>query len=175
MRRLEKLVEDLLDVSKISGGKMAYNLSVFSMNDLIVDAVGSVQQITSSHELIVQRNDQAMFNGDHYRIEQVVINFLTNAIKYSPQGKKVIINSQVADGNIVVSVQDFGIGIAKEHQQKLFERFYRVDNTAMKYDGLGLGLYVASEILQRHNGKFWIESEQDKGSTFFFSLPLQES
>jgi PAS domain S-box-containing protein len=175
MRRLEKLVEDLLDVSKISGGKMAYNLSVFSMNDLIVDAVGSVQQITSSHELIVERNEQAMFNGDHYRIEQVVINFLTNAIKYSPQGKKVIINSQVAEGNIVVSVQDFGIGIAKEHQQKLFERFYRVDNTAMKYDGLGLGLYVASEILQRHNGKFWIESEQDKGSTFFFSLPLQEN
>lgn len=99
-------------------------------------------------------------------------NFLSNAVKYSPDADKIIVNSAAEDNHILVSVQDFGIGIAKENLLNLFDRYYRVDNTAMRFEGLGLGLFISSEILKRHKGSFWIESEMGKGSTFFFRLPL---
>ena len=117
---------------------------------------------------------EVTFSGDHFRLEQVMQNFLSNAIKYSPAGKRVIVNSTIELGNIIVSVQDFGIGIAAENLDRLFDRYYRVDNSAMRFEGLGLGLFISSEILKRHEGSFWIESELNKGSTFFFRLPLSE-
>ena len=83
-----------------------------------------------------------------------------------------MINSYIEENSIVVSVRDFGIGIAPENLDKLFDRYYRVDNTAMRFEGLGLGLFISSEILKRHRGSFWIESELGKGSTFYFRLPL---
>jgi hypothetical protein len=97
---------------------------------------------------------------------------LVNAIKYSPQAGEVIVNSYTEAGHLVVTVRDFGIGIAPEDIDKLFDRYYRVDNTAMRFDGLGLGLFISSEILKQHQGTFWIESEPGKGSLFCFSLPL---
>ncbi|MCR8561511.1 PAS domain-containing protein [Mucilaginibacter sp. BJC16-A38] len=172
LKRLEKLIADLLDVSKISAGKMTYNMDLLNMNELIGEVVQNVQLANTSHRLIVEGNPTVMLHGDHYRLEQVLTNFLTNAVKYSPDADEVIIRSEVQDDSIVVSVQDFGIGIERDNLGKLFERFYRVDNTAMKYEGLGLGLYVSAEILARHNGTFWIKSEFGKGSTFYFKLPL---
>jgi anti-sigma regulatory factor (Ser/Thr protein kinase) len=105
----------------------------------------------------------------------VMNNFLTNAVKYSPDGGRILINSMVQDNGVVVSVEDFGIGIDEEHLDKLFDRYYRVDNTAMRFEGLGLGLFISSEILKRHRGTFWIESRQGQGTTFFFRLPLQNN
>ncbi len=99
-------------------------------------------------------------------------NLLTNAIKYSPGATKLIVSREVQQGNLIVSVQDFGIGIAPENLNNLFERYYRADNTAMRFQGLGLGLFISSEIIKRHNGSFWIESEMGKGSTFYFLLPV---
>lgn len=172
LKRLEKLIADLLDVSKISAGKMTYNWSHFNMAELITEVVQSVQLSNNSHTLKIESNPPAQFEGDRYRLEQVLINFLNNAIKYSPNANQVVLNSVVESDHLIVSVQDFGIGIEKENLDRLFERFYRVDNTAMKYDGLGLGLYVAAEILTRHHGNFWIESEPGNGSIFYFRLPL---
>ena len=106
-------------------------------------------------------------------IEQVISNFLSNAIKYSNKGSRITIKSERTGGNIQVSVTDEGIGIKPKDQEKLFQRFYRVENKRMKnISGFGIGLYLASEIIQRHKGKVWVESEEDEGSTFYFSLPL---
>lgn len=172
LSRLEKLVADLLDVSKIQAGKMIYNIETFAFDRLLMETVGSLQLTTSRHQILIERCDQVEFNGDKLRIEQVLNNFLSNAIKYSPDSNKITILSEVRHGNIIVSVQDFGIGIDDNHLEGIFDRFYRVDNTAIRYQGLGLGLFISSEIIKRHGGSFWIESEPGVGSVFYFLLPL---
>lgn len=171
--RLEKLIGDLLDVSKINAGKLNYTLSPFSFSKMLQDSIESVQHMSSSHEIILEQATDVLYTGDQFRLEQVMNNILTNAVKYSPDGKRVVVNSRIEQGNIVVSVQDFGIGIAKKDLDRLFDRYYRVDNTAMRFEGLGLGLFISSEILKRHKGTFWIESELDHGSTFYFILPIE--
>jgi PAS domain S-box-containing protein len=170
--RLEKLISDLLDVTKINAGKMNYNLAPFSFRQMLTDSVESAKHTAPDYEIILEGAPDITYTGDQFRLEQVMHNFISNAIKYSPDGKKVIINSKVELGNIVVSVQDFGIGIAPDNLDRLFDRYYRVDNTAMRFEGLGLGLFISSEILKRHQGSFWIESELGKGSTFYFRLPV---
>lgn len=170
--RLEKLINDLLDVTKINAGKMNYAMQPFHFSKMLKDAVESAQHLSGSHEIVLEDHTDVHYTGDVYRLEQVLNNFLSNAVKYSPDASKVLVKSRVSHGNIIVSVQDFGIGIAAESLNKLFERYYRVDNTAMKFEGLGLGLFISSEILKRHHGSFWIESEEGKGSIFFFRLPM---
>jgi PAS domain S-box-containing protein len=173
--KLEKLVNDLLDVTKINAGKMQYNMQPFSFQQMLRESIESVQHTVSTHEIILNTSLDVEFNGDQLRLEQVLNNFLINAVKYSPDGKKVLVNAVLEEGNIIVSVQDFGVGIPHDHLSHLFERYYRVDNTAMRFEGLGLGLFISSEILKRHNGGFWIESEPGKGSTFYFRLPTEEA
>lgn len=174
IQRLEKLVNDLLNVTKINSGKMQYNMHPFNFRQMLIESIESVQHTTNNHEIILSGDIDVMFTGDHLRIEQVMNNFLTNAVKYSPGGGKVLVKATLDDENIIVSVQDFGIGIPQDHLDRLFERFYRVDSTAMHFEGLGLGLFLSSEILKQHKGVFWIESEPGKGSTFYFSLPLEQ-
>ena len=173
--RLERLIADLLDVTKINAGKVSYSIAPFDFAELLTDAVESLKHTAPKHDLIVAGNPVITYHGDRGRLEQVINNFISNAVKYSPEGTKVIINSTVDQDNIIVSIQDFGIGIAKENITKLFDRYYRVDNTAMRFDGLGLGLYISAEILRRHGGSFWIESEVGQGSTFYFRLPLSQT
>jgi PAS domain S-box-containing protein len=174
IQRLEKLVNDLLDVTKINAGKMQYDMQPFDFSQMLKESVESVQHTTTTHEIILNAELNAAIAGDRMRLEQVMNNFLTNAVKYSPGAKKVLVNAKLAQGNVIVSVQDFGIGILQEHLSRIFERFYRVDNTIMRFEGLGLGLFISSEILKRHMGDFWIESELGKGSTFYFRLPVNQ-
>ncbi|WP_316771507.1 ATP-binding protein [Pedobacter frigiditerrae] len=170
--KLEKLITDLLDVTKINAGKMNYTMQVFDFTEMVKESIENVQHGTNTHQIILEQADAIEYNGDHFRLEQVMNNFLTNAIKYSPDGDKVLVNCRVENNNIVVSVEDFGVGIEENSLDKLFDRYYRVDNTAMRFEGLGLGLFISSEILKRHQGNFWLESELGKGSTFYFRLPL---
>lgn len=172
--RLERLINDLLDVTKINAGKMNYNMEPFSFSQMLLDSVENVRHAESGHEITIENLIDITYTGDRFRLEQVMQNFLSNAIKYSPAGTKIVINSKTEQGNIIVSVQDFGIGIAEDHLDRLFDRYYRVDNTAMRFEGLGLGLFISSEILKRHNGSFWIESKPGQGSTFYFRLPVSE-
>ncbi|WP_439696375.1 PAS domain-containing protein [Mucilaginibacter sp. AW1-7] len=169
--RLEKLINDLLDVTRINAGKMEYNMEPFSFLEMLKDSIESMQQATTSHQIILEKADDVIYTGDRFRLEQVVNNLLSNAVKYSPEGKKVLVNCSIhSDGSIIVSVEDFGIGIEEKNLMRLFDRYYRVDNTAMRFEGLGLGLFISAEILKRHHGSFWIESTPGKGSTFFFRL-----
>lgn len=170
--RLERLIKDLLDVTKINAGKINYEFEPFDFRKMLAESIENVQLTAPDHEIILENAAEINCLGDQSRLEQVVHNFLTNAVKYSPEGQKIIVKSKLEENDLIVSVQDFGIGIAEKDKKRLFERYYRVGNNAMRFEGLGLGLFIASEILRRHRGNFWIESEPGYGSTFFFRLPV---
>ena len=171
--RLEKLITDLLDVTKINAGKMSYNLAPFDFNQMIHESIESVQYTTNTHQITLQSEIDINYVGDRFRLEQVMNNFLSNAIKYSPDADRVLVNVSEKEGDLIVSVKDFGIGIPSDKIDRIFDRYYRIDNTDMRFEGLGLGLFISSEILKRHHGSFFIESEEGAGATFSFRLPLR--
>jgi signal transduction histidine kinase len=173
LSRLERLIDDLLDVSKINAGKMQYYHEDFNFTEVLKEAIEGVRETTSQHQIVLEALDNIPFFGDRYRIEQVIINLLNNAIKYSPKADKVIVNCELKNQGLIVSVKDFGIGISREHINNLFEKFYRVDSTATRFQGLGLGLFISSEIINRHHGSLWVESELGTGSVFYFKLPIE--
>jgi len=123
------------------------------------------------HQLLIEGETNIEIHADKNRLEQVLVNLLSNAIKYSPGAEKVIIKVTNSDDGVKIAVTDFGIGIPKIKQQYLFDRFYRVDDSSQRYAGLGLGLYISSEIVRQHHGHINIESEEGKGSTFWFVIP----
>lgn len=174
--KLSRLVSDLLDVSKIEAGKLLLNKTTFKADDLIDEAVENVQHITATHTIIREnRLGNIDIKADRPRIEQVLVNFLTNAIKYSPGKDKVLVNAFYEDERLTISVKDFGIGIPPAEQQKIFGRFYRVQELNPTLAGLGIGLYISFEIIERHHGKIWLESEPGRGSTFYFQIPGKPS
>lgn len=173
INKLTKLISDLLDISKMQSGQIVYREERFDMDALVQEIVENIQGTTSTHRLLIESQTQAEVFGDRDRIGQVLINLLNNAIKYSPQADLVLVRLAKDSKQVIVSIQDFGIGIAKEHQHKIFERFYQVTDPEEKtYPGLGIGLYISCEIIKRHNGRLWVESEKGKGATFHFALPL---
>ena len=176
--RLTKLVIDFLDVTRVQQGKLEYQLSIFSMRKLIEEIKDDLHQASPSHEIIIEGKDVGKAYGDPDRIRQVLINLLTNAIKYSPKSKKIIVTiaTNPTTKTLTVSVQDFGIGIALDQQKKIFNRFYQVHSpTSKTYPGLGLGLYICNEIITHNNGKLWVYSTGEKGATFFFNLPTRKN
>jgi PAS domain S-box-containing protein len=172
--KLTALIGELLDVTRVENGKLLFHKTSFDFNELISEIVEEIQRTATRHVLIKELASTVTLNGDRDRIGQVLTNLLTNAIKYSPQGDTVIVRTACKDGTIITSIQDFGIGIPKEKQHQVFERFFRLEGeTQITYPGLGLGLYISAEFVKRHNGSIWVESEAGKGTTFSFSLPLE--
>lgn len=172
--KLERLINDLLDVTKIHQGQMRYTYRHFNFRELLLESIETVQHLTPTHQIILQDAPEFTYLGDYFRLEQVLTNFLSNAVKYSPEGQQVLVNCKLDEENVIVSIQDFGIGIPLEQAERLDERYYRGDKMDMRFEGLGLGLFITSEILKRHRGNFWVESEVGLGSTFYFKLPLDE-
>ena len=171
--KLTSLITNLLDTSKLQNGKLIYNENVFQLNDLVIEIVDEIQAIAASHQIVIKKNIPAQVYADRERIGQVLSNFLNNAIKYCPDSKKIFVEIENNEEMAICSVQDFGIGIRQDQHEKIFERFHRVSGSNLHtYPGLGLGLFIAKEIIERHDGKIWIESEEGKGSIFYFSLPL---
>jgi PAS domain S-box-containing protein len=174
LARLEKLIGDLLDVSKINAGRMVLNPEPFDFSVMLEEVIAEMGQIFPSHRLLLKNKHDIIITGDQYRLEQVINNFISNAVKYSPGSDKVEIDYQIVDENLIVSVTDYGIGIEQKHLKRLFDRYYRADNSAARFDGLGLGLYISADIIKRHGGSFWIESTLGQGSVFSFKLPLNQ-
>ncbi|WP_443946964.1 chemotaxis protein CheB [Pedobacter sp. AW1-32] len=172
IEKLTTLVNDLLDVTKIQAGKMIFNFSEFDIEDVIGDALDGVQAQVNQH-LVIKNIEPATIYGDRNRIEQVLSNFISNAIKYSPDGKKIIITAGINEGKLRVSVQDFGIGIPKSKSKFVFDRFFRVEESSHLFAGLGLGLYISAEIVHRHNGEIGVDSQEGEGATFWFEIPLE--
>lgn len=173
LNKLTELIYDLLNISKIQAGRMEYNLKVFNFDTSIKDIVDVLQQSAGNHKIIVKGETKKKIKGDEERIGQVVNNLVSNAIKYSPKAKEIIIHLTSDKESVTVGIQDFGVGMEKEHLVRIFERFYRVYDTNDKtFPGLGIGLYISAEIVKRHGGKLWVDSNLGKGSTFYFTLPV---
>lgn len=172
MKRLTGLLHSFSSVYKMQTGKLILNKEPVDMNVLVKEIVNTFQYISETHEVIAQGKITHWILADKNGINEVLTNLITNAIKYSPDAEKVIITLSETDNDIIVSVQDFGFGIPKEEQQKIFDRFFRA-KTKKEYNikGLGLGLFITSQIVKQHKGKIWVTSMISKGSTFFFSLP----
>ncbi|MEO8853610.1 MAG: PAS domain S-box protein [Ginsengibacter sp.] len=172
IKTLTNLITELLDVSKIKSGGLNFNKENFELTSLINEVVDEVKHINPHYQIPVNVEEKVMINADRDRIGQVLINFLTNAIKYSPDSRIVEIKCSVENKLVTVAVKDFGIGINEKDQEKVFERFFRVEGTNERtFPGFGIGLFIASEIIKRHNGKIQVKSELGKGSVFSFELP----
>ncbi len=173
LNKLTELIYDLLNISKIQAGRMEFKEQVFDFDKAIHEVVDVLQQSSDKHKLVIKGKTGKKVCGDEERIGQVVNNLISNAIKYSPKADRVLITLTATNGMVGLSVEDFGIGMSSEHLGKIFERFYRVyDTTDKTFPGLGIGLYIASEIVNRHKGTFKVVSMQGKGSKFCFSLPV---
>jgi PAS domain S-box-containing protein len=173
VRKLSALVNDLLDVSKIEAGKLQLVKREFDLIKIATDAVELLRNSQSSHTIKFVSNIQMItINADPNRVEQLIINFLTNAIKYSPAADRVDVIIQSNKAEVIVGVKDLGMGIEKDKLKNIFNRFYRVEGLNPAISGLGIGLYICKEIVDRHKGKIWVDSEYGKGSTFWFSLPV---
>jgi PAS domain S-box-containing protein len=174
--KLNRLMSELLDLSRIDSGKLELKMQSFDLNDLVKETVDDVQQ-TTRHQILINNVPDCRLFGDKDRIGQVLLNLLTNAIKYSPKTNSIEVNVYRPSKDIVsISVKDHGIGIDKKDHERIFERFYRVEGkTEQTYPGFGIGLFIASEIVYRHNGTISVESEKSKGSTFTFTLPVSAS
>lgn len=174
--KLTTLISDLLDVTKIQTGKLPFTYANFDVIKLLSDLREILQQTEPSHQLVLNLPvEELIIHADSQRIEQVIINLITNAVKYSPKANQVIVTATVIDNKLKVSVQDFGIGIQPDQLERVFSRFYRVENLASHMSGLGIGLYISHEIVSRHQGKLWVESTYGQGSTFYFELPINNS
>ncbi len=171
--KLTSLIGDLLDVTKIESGRIQFNEALFDFNELVESTVEELQRTTTKHSISIELQVPIKVLGDHDRLGQVITNFITNAIKYSPQADSIIVRTLIDKEKVTLAVQDFGLGLSKDDQEKVFERFYRVSGSDQNtYPGLGLGLYISSEIINRHNGRIWVEGKKNIGSTFCFSLPV---
>ena len=172
--RLANHINDLLDTTKISEGQLLLNKERFDLTGLIRERVDDLQHITSGHTIVLNFSANTFIQADRERIGQVLTNLVSNAIKYSPKEGEVHVSSQSRQYDVLVGIQDQGVGIATEMKERIFERFFRVPDTKLRnYPGMGLGLYISSGIIQRHGGKIWVDSEPGKGSTFYFTLPVQ--
>jgi len=169
----ENLIRDLLNVSKIQSGLSDQQIEIFNLDQLVHDTATELGATAPTHAIKVEGQTSAKVNALKEHIGQVLANFLTNAIKYSPASNTVIVRLSEDKKNVAVSVEDFGMGIPKEEKKRVFDRFYRSDNVKTKnLSGYGLGLYIAAQIIKQHGGQIMVESTEGKGSTFSFSLPV---
>jgi PAS domain S-box-containing protein len=170
---LTTLITDLLDLSKIKAGGLQLVREDFDINEMAEEIIANAKQVNPGHCISFSQAPATIVQGDKDRLGQVLVNFLTNAVKYSPDSRSILVKTALDGDNVIVSVQDAGIGISKGDQQKIFERFYRVEGRNEKtFPGFGIGLFIAAEIIKKHNGNIGVESQQGRGSTFYFSIPI---
>ncbi|MHA4807919.1 PAS domain-containing sensor histidine kinase [Flavitalea flava] len=169
--KLQNLIRDLLDVSKIHSGKLEFSKGPVQLTELICDCMENARYMNPAYKIIFYEKEDLIVNGNSERLEQVIMNLLNNAVKYSPHHPEVRLGVKKEGNAARVSVRDFGIGLSEENTSRIFERFYRVDHNFVA-GGLGMGLYISSEIIKAHHGYMGVKSRIGEGSTFYFDLPL---
>jgi two-component system, OmpR family, sensor histidine kinase VicK len=173
--RLSRLVNDLLDVSRLALGRLDLRLERLDLADVVADVVAQLQPTTGRHQLRFDALASAVVDGDRDRLMQVLFNLLHNAIKFSPAGGDIHIRVEVQAPDAVVSVQDSGVGIPRDQHERIFEQFYQAHvGTADDFGGMGIGLHLSREFIRAHGGEMWFTSEAGRGSTFSFRLPLAQ-
>ena len=171
MERVTKLIENLLDVNKLNEGELHLNKTSFTIAQTIADCCQHAR-IAGIYTIITGGDKELIICADADRINQVVVNFIDNAIKYAPVSKEIRVNVEKLKNMAKVSVSDNGPGIPADKLPYLFDRYYRADTSGMQNSGLGLGLYISAEIIKRHNGQIGVDSEIGRGATFWFTLPM---
>ena len=175
VNKLQHLIDELLDASKIKAGKLKFNKKELNLTDLVNLCIENSGYIYPLHQIKKELQDDIIVRGNAERLEQVLMNLINNAVKYSPNRKEIIIRVEKNKDSAIVSVIDFGIGMVNSDQELVFERFYRANGHESTMPGLGMGLYISSEIIKEHNGEIHVKSKLNEGSVFSFSLPLATS
>lgn len=173
LSRLNNIIGDFLDVNKMQHGKLLLNHRNFDFYEMLRETVEYIRRVFPSRTLVVNGLEgNLIVEGDDERLRHVCSNLLNNAIKYSPAGTPVELNTNVTHNEVVVEIKDRGMGISPEDIPFIFNRYFRVKDVMHSHQGMGIGLYLSAEIIQRHNGKIWVNSEKGTGSSFYFSVPL---
>jgi two-component system, chemotaxis family, CheB/CheR fusion protein len=170
--KMTNLINTLLDVARIQSGQMEYERELVDVNPFIKNIAEEMHRVYPTHEIVLELTEDDTLMTDRLRITQVLTNLISNAVKYSPDANKIIITTSGTKDDLTVTVKDFGVGIADSKHEQIFERFFRVNESEItRVSGLGLGLYITSQIVRQQGGRIWLESEPGKGSRFSFSLP----
>lgn len=172
--RLNNLIAELLDVSRIQTGNIQLHKEPFDFDKMVYETVEGMQAANKEHHIVVKGKATNKYSGDESHLIQVLNNLLSNAIKYAPDSREVLVYLSLVSNYLKVSVTDYGMGISMEDQKRIFERFFRAGDIQQHFPGMGIGLYVCDQIIKNHGGTLWVESEKGKGSTFSFTLPLNE-
>ncbi|EFH83829.1 PAS domain-containing sensor histidine kinase [Ktedonobacter racemifer] len=174
VKQLERLIGELLDVSKIQAGRLEYRQETVDLDALLHEVADTMQQLSTTHTIVVRGAAPHLLVGDKDRLGQVFTNLISNAIKYSPDTEAVEIDLSASEETVTISVHDHGLGIPREQRDKIFERFYRATGPRQRaIPGLGMGLYIVAEIVKRHEGTITVDSTVGKGSTFTVTLPCK--
>lgn len=171
MQKISSLIDDLLNVSSMNEGHLQLNKTTFTVSELLNGCCDHVR-VAGKHSLIFEGDKELKVFADEHRIDQVVVNLVNNAVKYAPSSKDIYLIARREGDMAKISVKDTGPGISPEKCARLFDRYYRADYSGLQFSGLGLGLYISSEIVKRHGGQIGVDSELGKGSTFWFTIPI---
>jgi two-component system sensor histidine kinase VicK len=174
VKKMTSMINGFLNVSRLESGKIHIDKQSFDMAGLMKEAEEEAIATVTSHKVVFVPVKETYVIADRDKIGQVINNFVSNAVKYSPLGTTITIACVIVSGYALVSVADEGLGIKHNDQHKLFDRYYRVESNSAHIAGFGIGLYLCAEIIKRHEGKIWVESELGNGSIFYFSVPLQK-
>jgi PAS domain S-box-containing protein len=172
LARLEGIIADLLDISKIQAGKLDLHFNRSSLQEILNESIESVEFTDHVIELDYPSEQIEIF-ADQHKITQVLVNLLTNAVKYSAPETRISVSALIMGDEVQITVTDEGEGISKEHLLNIFNQYYRVSAGKRTPKGMGLGLYISKEIIEGHLGKIWAESEQGKGSSFHIRFPIE--
>jgi signal transduction histidine kinase len=173
---LEHRLVELLDIVKTGSGSIRLQLEPVDLRSLVQGVVLQVSPlIQSKNQNLSTEISEGLpiFNGDGPKLEQVLINLLNNASKFTPHGGRIIVRARPDSNGAIISVKDNGIGIARSEHPRLFKPYSRIEADRQRHPGLGLGLALAKQVVELHGGRIWVESEPGAGSTFFFTLPRQ--
>jgi len=172
-KKMSSLITGFLNISRLESGKLEIIKTKFDLMTLITEQVDEIRLTVASHSFYFDAPGSMLILADRDKIGSVISNLLSNAVKYSPKGKRVFIKAAQQTDRVRVSIQDEGMGIRAQDLPHIFDRYYRAGSDYTKHiGGFGVGLYLCAEIIQRHNGRIWAESDKGVGSTFFFTLPL---
>lgn len=172
VKRMGNMINGFLNISRLESAKISIDKQGFDVGELIEEIVKETALTISSHKIKYQGCTDAFVKADRDKIGSVITNLVSNAIKYSPKASEIELTCEAIAKGVQFSVKDYGLGLNPKDAEKVFDRYFRVEHSDNKHiSGFGIGLYLSAEIIHRHNGKIWVDSDEGKGSTFYFILP----
>ncbi|TQM51579.1 phospho-acceptor domain-containing protein [Arcticibacter tournemirensis] len=172
LEKLNLLVAGILDLSNIEAGKMQFKMAPFNCSDMIENILETFSNIYPEYTIIRSGELPQTLYADKDKIEQVVLDFLFNAAKYSQQSKEIYLNTTTGGNSFTVEVRDTGVGISAEKLPHLFQKYYRAEDSYNEFQGLGISLFICSVIIRHHKGTYGAKSVQNEGSSFYFTIPV---